>query len=171
MTRLLALPAPALFTLNKSIRVPRVAACAEMLTFWTGKCAGYCYDQRQLDSNIAKARQALDFAEWIAGYTATHDCNPRILAKGVDTSRGSRTATVQVEDSIYRVQVAVGRRARGMYGTSGNHWHLYVAREGADRRLVEGERCGKSEGLGAAAVRQHLAWKFRLQRGLKPARK
>jgi hypothetical protein len=171
MTRLLALPAPALFKLSKSIRVPRVQELAATLTFWTGKCAGYCYDQRQLDANIASTRQQLDFAEWIAAYTATHDCNPRILAKGVDTSRGSRTATVQIEDSIYRVQVAVGRRARGMYGKSGHHWHLYVAREGADRRLVEGERCGKSEGLSAAAVRAHLDWKYRRQRGLKPARK
>lgn len=164
---LLMLPAPARFKLNKSIKVPRVQFWARELDF-RRRWPYYTGGPKERQAHIAEAEVQLDVAEWIAAYIAEHDCNPRILERRDDKNWGTRSALVQVEDSIYRVTVRIGRRALGMYGKRGHHWHITVMRNGADRRLLDGARCEKSAGLGSEAVRQHLMWKLRTARGTKP---
>jgi hypothetical protein len=169
-TTTLALPAPARFKLNRSIKVPDIRYWSrelDRLRTW-----GYFRDERDRKARIADAEFQLDYATFVAEYVATHNCNPKVVSKRTDFDwRGHRSAVVQVEGSIYRVSVSMGRRALGMYGKRGHHWHLYVARDGTDRRLCEGNRCEKSAGLGSAAVRYHLAGKYAELRGLKESQK
>jgi hypothetical protein len=164
----LALPAPARFKVSKSYRLPDVQ-------YWTRELdrlrehAKHPYswdDPRDIQRRIKDAMEQLDMAEFAAHYAATHDCTPHLSDKR-STAWGERSAKVQIEDSTYRVSVSMGRSARGMYGTRGHVWHLYVSRQGANRKLAEGDRVAKSEGLGGAALRHHLAWKYRVTRGIR----
>ena len=179
----LALPAPARFKLNKSIKLPRVDWAAHQVDFWHNErraCARFrerqkadpslrwrapFYDERKVAENLKAWLLMLDCAEFCRDYVAQHDCRPKVLNKGRSDYGSTRWAEVQVEQEIYRVTVRCGRSAMGMYGKRGNKWHLSVYRRGTGVDLVGGDYCGKSEGLTGNVVREHLFRLWRLARG------
>lgn len=187
MSGLLALPAPARFKLNRSIKLGSPSEAANMVSYWQTELRNalaheaeakrnhrylHCWkDSRQCAESLKVWQDNLDCAEWTRDYAAQHDCSPTILDKREDAGQCSRYAKVQVENDIYHVTVRVGRRAMGMYGKRGNKWHVWVRREGTDRQLLEGEYCPKSQGLGSEAVRQHLFRLWRITRGIKEVRR
>jgi len=173
-TRLL--PAPARFKVSKAIRLPSVKQLSReldrvrLLEPRKDNEPGYWgHTKRELAEMIESIEANLDFAEFAHAYVGSHNCTPRILESSKD-AWGSRRAKIQIEDSIYWAYVSMGRTRRGMYGKHGHEWNMTVRREGADRRLVDGDRVEKSAGLGSEALRQHLMWKWRITRGIRDPR-